>query len=100
MHSFIDAENQRRTTLHPSWVASGFKSVSQGTKLASLSSKKELRSLERNFEWSSCEKDEKREGHDISRSLFTTNAQPEEFTRMIRWRHTENSAWQKLYNTI
>ena len=63
------------------WVASGSKSVSQGTKLASLPSKKQLRSLKRNFEWSSDEKDEKLEEDNISRSLFTTEYQPEEFTR-------------------
>ena len=41
----------------------------------------QLRSLERNSEGSSCEKDEKLEGDNISRSLFTTNVQPEELTR-------------------
>ena len=32
----------------------------------------QLRSLKRNFEWFSCEKDEKLEEDNISRSLFTT----------------------------
>ena len=53
--------------------------MSQGTKLASLSSKEQLRSLKRSFEWFSCEKDEKLEEDNISCSLFTSNVQPEEF---------------------